>query len=672
MAFNRFETVQPTEFKLPQTNLEVLAGVLNAKQKRFDESVDQYDDINNQYIDAYKTDRATANTIQNQWQTKADEIVNNYQGDYSRAYRELKGLRKNITKDMSPGGKAHAIIMNNKAINEALVDARDRYSKGLISAEDLKIQQDAIDRQYAQGIGEMDPLTGNYNIANPERIQNAVSANEIGFNAVKALVPEGSSVTKDRISGKWIVTTGDQVSELTQDRIYDEVSGRLLNDDNYMSAITQRGRMMGLEGTELQQYVLTRIDDAAKSFAPHAYKKTAEVYSLKPNQVKLHEISEANKDARSKAAISAYNNFKYDKRQLDYSPNKNRTIKVGDISRAVGKETNKASLDANPLTYSALNTLKELFPGVVGRYNLLSNEKEGINSIQKLVDSGEFENIGGQVPLMQKLIDYNRSSGNEITGEELLKQYNEVMEAGGAGATNTGAGVVLDGDTGKRVGDSLFEGQLFNYADIEVDGVPYTPEQFRTTYLTDMKNKNGTLRPEYQNTILTDATLGIPPRFIYNVDGKTVTVSAPPAVQKAMEPVTQLAQSRYNSNGISPTVENLNYQFNTLDEDGNVKTVSLYGKKVRMLNQWEGSTLKDINEKEFLEYVDPETNQWTPVKGITANGEQRDISINDINKRYLDAVLKANFATQNMTATGKPTIEFSDNEFLGGLYDQNQ
>lgn len=135
---NRFDQFAPLTFNLPETPLEPLAGALQAKQQMYDTSQNLADDLANQYIDALQQDQGRANALTSGWQQSIDAMVENYNGDYSQMYGELRGLKRDITKAFSPQGEAGAIQANKKAYVTALENERKRLEKGEITQQQLQ------------------------------------------------------------------------------------------------------------------------------------------------------------------------------------------------------------------------------------------------------------------------------------------------------------------------------------------------------------------------------------------------------------------------------------------------------------------------------------------------------------------------------------------------------
>jgi len=148
------------EFNLPKVDLGILAGVLDAKQQRFDKGSSLADELNKKSIDSLESQRARANAIQKEWQDQQAAIVSEYDGDYSAAYRKLDDLRRNMEKQLNPGGEANALITQKKIF----MDKYEAMSKDKeVNPEVLNSWTKYYTNPDSKGyIGEMkqDPVTG--------------------------------------------------------------------------------------------------------------------------------------------------------------------------------------------------------------------------------------------------------------------------------------------------------------------------------------------------------------------------------------------------------------------------------------------------------------------------------------------------------------------------------
>lgn len=244
MAINRFDQFAPLEFRMPETPLQPLIGALEAKQTRYDQSFAMADELSNQYIDALEQDQARANTLTQGWQTRIDDMVEQYDGDYSRIYKDLYGLKRDITKSFSPQGEAGAIQANKAAYVDALKRERERLAKGEIAQEQLESWANYTMLNY-QGVGERDPITGSYNELSPESIARYVNGEEIAREAAKEIAAmEGGSETVN-IGGQWLVKKGNKYEVIEPGLIQSVVERSLSNNPEYINYLRQDSKFSG-------------------------------------------------------------------------------------------------------------------------------------------------------------------------------------------------------------------------------------------------------------------------------------------------------------------------------------------------------------------------------------------------------------------------------------------
>lgn len=239
---NRFDQFTPLTFNLPETPLEPLAGALQAKQQMYDTSQNLADDLSNQYIDALQKDQARANALTSGWQESIDAMVDNYNGDYSQMYGELRGLKRDITKAFSPQGEAGAIQANKSTWIEAVKRERAKVDAGKIRQEDFENWRNYEMSRYT-GAGPADPETGAYNQLNPESIANYVDGEQLARAAAKEIaIRKGGSEAYRNMNGQWLTKVGNKWEELKAEEIQRVVQQSLLGNDAYMNYMRQKSR----------------------------------------------------------------------------------------------------------------------------------------------------------------------------------------------------------------------------------------------------------------------------------------------------------------------------------------------------------------------------------------------------------------------------------------------
>lgn len=324
MSINRFSQTTPVQFVLPKTPLEPLVAALESKQQRYDAGFALADELSNKYIDSLEQDRARANAITGGWQQRIDNIVEGYEGDYSRVYKDLYGLKRDITKSFSPQGEAGAIQLSKKNYAERLEEERKRLAKGEITQRQLELWQETTLGGY-KGIGEQDSITGAYNTLNPEDIAQYVNPDELLHEALKNLAAqEGGSETVS-IGGQWLVKKGSKYEIIEPERIQNAVLGTLANNPQYLNYADQLARWAGSDpeafiNHDIQQRMATMQNIYAKDSRWSTMDVTANPFALKKMGIDaLKSMMQPGGDTRpgfdqsselSRFKISATGNFR--------------------------------------------------------------------------------------------------------------------------------------------------------------------------------------------------------------------------------------------------------------------------------------------------------------------------------------------------------------------------
>lgn len=326
---------------MPKTDLGVLSGVLEAKQKRFDTGYELADKLGQAQIDALPQDRARANTILSEWDKKKEEIVSKYNGDYSSAYRDLDMLRRDMEKLLRPGGEANAIIANKASF----ADWYSRMSKDKeVNPESLNLAYQYYmspeSKGYYSGVGEKNPITQSYNVFNPEEVIGYTNPDTVVLPAIKALEASGFEKEWDSIGGQWIMRNKQSGEELTEEEIARTAFRALANDKNYFNSLSQTARFRGEEGYDPTEYALK----LAQSYgADYAYSRTKQSQTVSPNEWGMAKYKADRDDARQNQLLDGMSNIPTQRGTLDYSEN------------VLGKDLTMNDLDPQSYRYSGQN-----------------------------------------------------------------------------------------------------------------------------------------------------------------------------------------------------------------------------------------------------------------------------------------------------------------------------
>ena len=263
-AINRYFNRQAAQPDFYQEPLDMLAVALDAKQKRYDQGLAASDELYNTQLDSLKQDRAAADSIIQGYQSQIDQLVEQSGGDYSTLQPQLYRLKRQITKDYSPGGKAHAIATMKAQTDARIAEERKRVGKE-ITADQLGTLMSWFDKTYT-GVGEKDPVTGNYNMVDLPTLAKYTDVNALVTEYAKDIVPQkidnGSWVLRD---GKiWEKTTTGTV-EITPDRIRKIVENGLASNQEFMGYAQQMNDLGNpLSAQELERAIQRGIGTYAQ------------------------------------------------------------------------------------------------------------------------------------------------------------------------------------------------------------------------------------------------------------------------------------------------------------------------------------------------------------------------------------------------------------------------
>lgn len=266
MAVNRFYKSEPVQFQLPEIPLQPLMMAMEAKQKRFDTGYELSAKLRNQYLDALPQDRAVADEWSQSINQKIDSLVNQYDGDYSRLNKDLRVLQNEVQSDLAPGGIGNAILSNKKAYTESLDAERKRLAKGEITQDQLGSWMNYTLSNYS-GVGEKDPISGNYNILTPEDVAKYVDAYDVAQPIAEDLpsILQADEVVGLSKNGQWIVKRGEKIEEVSPQRIQSAVQGALFNNPEYLNYLQQAYKFKGQEFTP--QALMTEVGSIANNLA---------------------------------------------------------------------------------------------------------------------------------------------------------------------------------------------------------------------------------------------------------------------------------------------------------------------------------------------------------------------------------------------------------------------
>lgn len=156
---NRYYKQDPYRGDLYKPPVEFIASALQMAQKQYDTNYVAAQELKNKYATTLPQDRARANEIQTQFESKVDDVVSKFGYDSGAATKELYKLQNELAKAYGPGGEVGAMIQNYSTVQDSLKRERERLAKGEINQAQLALLQNHY--QTFEGT-KLDPTTGTY------------------------------------------------------------------------------------------------------------------------------------------------------------------------------------------------------------------------------------------------------------------------------------------------------------------------------------------------------------------------------------------------------------------------------------------------------------------------------------------------------------------------------
>lgn len=400
MATNLYDQPRPLEFKFSRTPLEPLAAALQMKQKRFDTYRAAADELSQQQLPSLQADRPRANAILQDVESRIDSMVEEAGGDYSNLGSSLYSLKRNMHRNFSPGGEAHAIMSNKQAFDQSVKSERERLDKGEITDEQFSLwYRNTLDTY--EGIGEFNPTSGSYNILAPEALAKYVDPYELGIDIAKELEPFVDEVKFDQVSGQWIVTQGQKTSILRPEDIQSIVNNRLQMSDPYMSYVQQLYELRGFADDKLDKAVQTEINATAKTLgATFARYDVSKEQGLKANPFALA-------------------NYRHGLNQQLMAPFLQEIRQRYSPITTTGRHKKLSMIDISPAPTKVDSSL--IRPGSIG---LISDTSAGRSFSQVATNPKIAQSIGMDQGLAQVIMKNNPNASDR----QLLELYNKSLD----------------------------------------------------------------------------------------------------------------------------------------------------------------------------------------------------------------------------------------------------
>ena len=261
---NRYSNAQTYQGQLYTPPLELVGQSLKFFQDQYDRNYELAETIKNNFIQSLPQDRELANQMQRDYASQIDNIVAEYGSDYSRASSDLKALTHKIQKDYGPGGKANAIISNYNSYKDWRKAQQELVEKGKALGQDLNVADTYYMNQY-KGIGEFDPITGNYNRFNAETLAEYIDPDSILQDVYKNFKPEKQKVSRTEFKNGLQTQITEEIDGISASRLQPSFQTALANNPKYIAYLTQQAKLRGIPeeeiGTFVQQYAGRRAMD---------------------------------------------------------------------------------------------------------------------------------------------------------------------------------------------------------------------------------------------------------------------------------------------------------------------------------------------------------------------------------------------------------------------------
>jgi len=258
MVNRYYDSRRPQQYQFYTPPVDAAVEAMKIAQTQYDSNFMAAADLKNKYITSLQQDRAAANELQNEWQKSIDDVVTKANGDFSTISKDLYGLTKKIEKDLSPGGKAHAIQDNYRIYQEAQKYNKERLKAGKITAEDFNLLNQHVGQSY-KGVGNADPLTGEYDQLLVPELNDYYDGNDVATELLQKLPKRTVEETTPTIKDGYITYSTSKVEKIDPKEAQQALVSKLTNDDKFLQYNIQRAQLLGIDPQKYVQKIITDI-----------------------------------------------------------------------------------------------------------------------------------------------------------------------------------------------------------------------------------------------------------------------------------------------------------------------------------------------------------------------------------------------------------------------------
>ena len=613
MAINRFGNITPVNFKFATMPLNAALMAFQAKQQRFDVARDMADELETFGIQALPQDQPGAKKIIEGWRSRIKDRLTESGGDYSRIYGDLREIRKEMKKQLNPGGDLHAISTMYANVSEKYKkyqESPDKYDPALVNMWYRAHFTDKNSPLYYKGYFQGDK---NYNIPGlaqtPDLHKTALEAIKalhekqikspgtlgmtqykdkdgkvIGTGPSRTDLPADGKVSKEESLGLTRVNSGlyagisTELRYKTPEEIKAVVASAWMSDPKARAYLQQfveyRNALSGDPDSQIKFGEL--INSLATPYVNYAYtNKLVDIKFVRDPSFTVRAMRDL---MNSFNKINPINDYRVVR--MNSQGNMFRKISALDLIRAGMQVGIKGKGSERGFLLEAADAASKAFTGIPGagvftpfapvavraikageatgraRKEYLSFYESDIGAtvVSQLINFPEAaSNYGLYVPLAKKI---HEELGGSYSLREFSRKYNEAVS--NLGGVSSPTFRKFDVGTTKDLTEQFLDYGLISQSTIyEADEntgkvSPVEGDDNRKNILKKMYDSDGNRRDGVGILGVTTPTAPIPPSLIVGTaDGKTYFVGAPVGLRQAYEPVNNLVEGIYSTTGES-------------------------------------------------------------------------------------------------------------------------
>lgn len=258
---------QPTsyqpEFYTPP--VEDISKAMEYAQQQYNTNYALTEQIRANQINALDPDKKRAQELQATYDSKVNDIVSKYSGDYSRATKDLNALLSEMKKQYRPGGEIHAIQDNHARYVNWEKEEQERVKSGKVTSGTFNKGKNYIRTKYT-GIGDINPETGSYSTLNTIALPEYVDETKLAMDSLDKLKPRKISRLTPRIDkdGR-VYNVTEEVEGIDQNEATLAVQQTLLSDNKWMELASFDALM---DGKNPREAIKQKADSLVQATVP--------------------------------------------------------------------------------------------------------------------------------------------------------------------------------------------------------------------------------------------------------------------------------------------------------------------------------------------------------------------------------------------------------------------